>query len=124
MTPKLSTEKLILREIKINDLFGIYEIMSDDETMKLFGGPVLTNDLEIKDFIQIVKSEREDGISYFWSIILREEKEFVGFIRLKSYNSKYYDSAFSSIGTHRFDNEFVKYFDRTNGWEIDYTYKM
>jgi RimJ/RimL family protein N-acetyltransferase len=120
MTPKLSTEKLILREIKINDLFGIYEIMSDDETMKLFGGPVLTNDLEIKDFIQIVKSEREDGISYFWSIILREEKEFVGFIRLKSYNSKYYDSAFSSIGTHRFDNEFVKYFDRTNGWEIDY----
>ena len=48
MTPKLSTEKLILREIKINDLFGIYEIMSDDETMKLFGGPVLKNDLEIK----------------------------------------------------------------------------
>ena len=64
MTPKLSTEKLILREIKINDLFGIYEIMSDDETMKLFGGPVLTNDLEIKDFIQIVKSEREDGFLF------------------------------------------------------------
>mgnify|MGYP000467527327 CR=1 FL=1 len=72
----------------------------------------------ILDDAQAIKIENNEfALKYK---ILREEKEFVGFIRLKSYNSKYYDSAFSSIGTHRFDNEFVKYFDRTNGWEIDY----
>jgi RimJ/RimL family protein N-acetyltransferase len=120
MTPKLSTERLVLREIKGNDLFGYYEILSDPQTMKLFGGPTLLNDLENKDFVQRMKLEREKGISYFWSITLKEEKEFVGFVRLMSYNSGYYDASFSAIGEHRFDNEFLKYFDKEHGWEIDY----
>lgn len=120
MTPKLLTERLILREIKGNDIFGYSEILSDPETMKLFGGPLLTNDLDNKDFVQRMKAERENGISYFWSITLKEEKEFIGFVRLMSYSSGYYDASFSSIGEHRFDVEFQKYFDRANGWEIDY----
>lgn len=127
MTPKLFTERLILREIKGNDIFGFYEILSDPHTMKQFGGPVLTNDLDNKDFVQRMKSEREKGISYFWTITLKEEKEFIGFIRLMSYSSDYYDASFSSIGEHRFDSEFLKYIDivnryidRVNGWEIDY----
>jgi RimJ/RimL family protein N-acetyltransferase len=120
MTPKLLTERLILREIKGNDIFGYSEILSDNETMKLFGGPLLTNDLDNKDFVQRMKAEREKGISYFWTITLKEEKEFIGFVRLMSYSSSYYDASFSSIGEHRFDTEFLKYFDRANGWEIDY----
>jgi RimJ/RimL family protein N-acetyltransferase len=120
MIPKLITERLILREIKGNDIFGYYEILSDRETMKLFGGPTLTDDLINKDFVQRMKVEREKGICYFWSITLKEEKEFIGFIRLVSYNSGYYDASFSAAGEHRFDPEFLKYFDRENGWEIDY----
>jgi|LakMenEpi03Aug12_release.lakeMendotaPanAssembly.Ray.scaffolds.fasta_scaffold289251_2 RimJ/RimL family protein N-acetyltransferase len=120
MTPKLITERLILREIKGNDIFGYYEILSDRDTMKLFGGPTLTNDLDNKDFVQRMKVEREKGICYFWTITLKEEKEFIGFVRLMSYNSGYYDASFSAAGEHRFDPEFLKYFDRENGWEIDY----
>ena len=120
MTPKLLTERLILREIKGNDLFGYSEILSDPETMKLFGGPLLTNDLDKKDFVLRMKVERVKAISYFWTITLKEEKEFVGFVRLVSYSSDYYDASFSSIGEYRFDSEFLKYFDRANGWEIDY----
>lgn len=120
MTPKLLTERLILREIKGNDIFGYSEILSDRETMKLFGGPLLTNDLDNKDFVQRMKVERDKGISYFWTITLKEEKEFVGFVRLMSYGSGYYDVSFNSIGEHRYDPEFLKYFDRANGWEIDY----
>jgi hypothetical protein len=37
-----------------------------------------------------------------------------------SYSSDYYDSSFSSIGDQRFDAEFLKYFDRANGWGIEY----
>ncbi len=120
MTPKLLTERLILREIKGNDIFRYSETLSDHETMKLFGGSLLTNDLDNKDFVQRMKVERDKGISYFWTITLKEEKEFIGFVRLMSYSSDYYDNSFSSIGEHRFDSEFLKYFDRTNGWEIDY----
>lgn len=120
MTPKLLTERLILREIKGNDIFGYYEILSDPQTMKLFGGPFLTNDLDNKDFVQRMKSEREKEISYFWTITLKEEKEFVGFVRLMSYNSGYYDASFISNGEQRFDTDFLKYIDRANGWEIDY----
>jgi RimJ/RimL family protein N-acetyltransferase len=120
MTPKLTTSRLVLREIKGNDLFGYYEIRSDKETMQLFGGPLLTNDLDNKNFVEQMKFERENGISYFWTIVLKEEKEFIGFVRLMSYKSKYYDASFSAIGEHKFDSEFLKYFDRENGWEIDY----
>lgn len=120
MIPKLLTERLILREIKSNDIFGYSEILSDPETMELFGGPLLTNDLDKNNFVQRIKTEREKGISYFWTITFKEEKEFIGFVRLMSYSSDYYNASFSSIGEQRFNSEFLKYFDRTNGWEIDY----
>lgn len=120
MTPKLTTSRLLLREIKGNDLFGYYEILSDKETMDLFGGAPMTNDLDNKDFVEQMRSERENDISYFWSIVLKEEREFIGFIRLMSYKSNYYDTSFSAIGTYRFNSEFLKYFDRSNGWEIEY----
>lgn len=120
MIPKLTTARLVLREIKGNDLFGYYEIRSDKETMQLFGGPHLTNDLDNKNFVEQMKFERENDISYFWTIVLKEEKEFIGFVRLMSYKSNYYDASFSAIGEHKFDSEFLKYFDRENGWELDY----
>ena len=120
MTPKLTTSRLILREIKGNDLFGYYEIRSDKATMQLLGGPILTNDFELKNFVEQMKHERENGISYFWTIVLKEEKEFIGFVRLMSYKSNYYDASFSALGEHKFDSEFLKNFDRENGWEIDY----
>lgn len=120
MTPKLTTERLILREIKGNDLFGYFEIRSDQETMKLFGGPTLMSDLDSKDFVQQMRFEREKNISYFWTIVLKEEKEFIGFVRMMSYNSAYFDASFSVMGEHINDPEFLQYFDRQNGWEIDY----
>ena len=120
MTPKLSTLRLILREIKGNDLFGFYEILYDKETMNLLGGVIMTNDLDRKDFVSNMKVEREKGISYFWTITLKEEREFIGFIYLMSYNSRHYDSSFSSIGEYKYNKEFLKYFDTINGWEIEY----
>ncbi len=119
-TPKLSSETLVLREIKSNDIFGYYQILSDAATMQQFGGPVLDNDLDRKDTVMRMKIEREQNKSFFWTITLREEKEFIGFVRLFSYNSEYYDLSFSAMGDYRYDNEFLKEVDRENGWELDY----
>lgn len=117
--PKLTTDRLTLREIKSKDIFAHTELFSDKETMKLFGGPVITNDLEIKDVIENKRREFENGTATFWVITLTEEKEFIGFIRLMSYSSYYFDTSFSVMGEMKNSSEFLQYIDK-NGWEIDY----
>lgn len=120
MTPKFTTCRLILREIKGNDLFGYYEIRSDKETMQLMDGPLFTSDIEARDFVEQMRYERENGISYFWTIISKEVKEFIGFVRLMSYKSNYYEASFGALGEQIYDSEFIEHFDRENGWEINY----
>lgn len=120
MTPKLYNARITLREIKSNDIFGYYEILTDKVTMNQFGGPVMDNDIERKDFVTKMRVEREKNISYFWSINLNVEKEFIGFVRLLSYNSEYFELSFSAMGKKINDQEFLNQVDRINGWEIDY----
>lgn len=86
----------------------------------MFGGPPVTNDLEIKNIVEITRKEFEKGISIFWGITFTDEKEFIGFIRLMSYNSEYFDASFESMGHLRYSYELLNYIDKTNGWEIDY----
>ena len=120
MTPKLYNARITLREIKSNDIFGYYEILTDKVTMNQFGGPVMDNDIERKDFVTKMRVERENNISYFWSINLNAEKEFIGFVRLLSYNSEYFELSFSAMGKKINDQEFLNQVDRVNGWEIYY----
>lgn len=117
---KIVTDRLTLREIKSNDIFGYSELFSDRETMKLFGGPPVTNDLEIKNVIEQKRREEDEGISLFWTITLSDEREFIGFIRLMSYNSIYFDLSFESMGVMKNSPDLLKYIDKKNGWEIDY----
>lgn len=120
MTPKISNSRILLREIKSNDIFGYYNIFSDAETMSQFGGPVQINDLERRDIVSRKRIENQEGILFCWSVILLEENEFVGFIQLMSYNSFYFDLSFSAIGDAKFNEGFLKVVDRNNGWEIEY----
>jgi RimJ/RimL family protein N-acetyltransferase len=120
MIPKLLTPRLILREMKFNDIFGYYEMRSDKETMQLFGGPMLMNDIEIRDIVERLRSESESGISYFWTIVLKEEREFIGYVRLVSYASDYFFRSFGISAESEYYGELLKYFDRKNGWEMTY----
>ena len=120
MIPKLLTPRLILRQMKSNDIFGYYEMRSDKETMQLFGGPMLMNDIEIKDIVERLRRESESGISYFWTIVLKEEREFIGYVRLVSYASDYFFTSFGISAESEYYVELLKYFDRTNGWELTY----
>ena len=117
---KIITERLTLREIKSKDIFGYSELFSDKETMEQFGGPTINNDLEIKNVIETKRKEFEDGASIFWTITETDEKEFIGFVRLMSYNSYYFDASFESMGNLRNSPELLNYIDKENGWEIDY----
>ncbi|AHM63232.1 ribosomal-protein-amino-adic N-acetyltransferase [Flammeovirgaceae bacterium 311] len=117
--PKLVSDRLTLREIKSKDIFAHTALFSDQQTMELFGGHIITNDLELKDVINTKKSEFENGNAIFWVITLTEDKEFIGFARLMSYNSHYFDSSYSSVGEMRHDPSFHEYINK-DGWEIDY----
>lgn len=117
---KLVTNNLTLREIKAKDVFGYSELFADKETMDLFGGPTVNNDLEISDVIATKRKEYENGTALFWTITETEEREFIGFVRLMSYDSYYFDASFSSMGEHRNSPELLNYIDKENGWEIDY----
>jgi len=117
---KIKTNRLSLREIKSNGVFGYTELFSDKETMKLFGGTPITNDLIIKNVINKIKRQTEEGILIFWTITISEENEFIGFIRLMSYNSVYFDLSFKSMGDLMKSPELLQYIDNKKGWEIDY----
>jgi RimJ/RimL family protein N-acetyltransferase len=117
---KIVTDRLTLREIKSKDIFGYSEIFSDKETMEQFGASTINNDLEIKNLIETKRKEFEDGASIFWTITETYEKEFIGFVRLMSYNSYYFDLSFESMGELRNSTELLDYIDKENGWEIDY----
>lgn len=117
---KLVTDNLTLREIKAKDVFGYSELFADKETMDLFGGPTVNNDLEISDVIATKRKEYENGTALFWTITETEEREFIGFVRLMSYDSYYFDASFSSMGELRNSPELLNYIDKENGWEIDY----
>lgn len=117
---KISTSHLTLREIKAKDVFSYSELFTDKETMNLFGGPVVTNDLEIANVIQTNRKEFENGYSIFWTITETEEREFIGFIRIMNYNSYYFDASFDAMGELRNNPDFLEYIDKKNGWELDY----
>jgi RimJ/RimL family protein N-acetyltransferase len=116
---KVITKNLTLREIKARDVFGYSELFADIETMDLFGGPTF-NTSEISDVIATKRKEYENGTALFWTITETEKREFIGFVRLMSYNSYYFDKSFSSMGELRNSPELLNYIDKGNGWEIDY----
>jgi ribosomal-protein-alanine N-acetyltransferase len=117
--PKLTTDRLILREIKTSDALAHAELFYDRETMAFFGGVPITSDLEINKVVELRKTEYLSRDSIFWVVTMVDEKEFIGFVRLMSYAGHYYDKSFSSMGESRNHPEFLKDFSR-QGWEIDY----
>lgn len=116
---KLVTDRLSLRDVKSKDIFGYTELFSDKDTMKQFGGPPIQNDLGVANIIEQKRREEEKGISFFWTITLSDEREFIGFIRLMSYSSIYFDLSFEAMGDLRNHPELLNYIDK-KGWEVDY----
>jgi RimJ/RimL family protein N-acetyltransferase len=117
---RIETERLLLREFKSKDVFEYSEIFSDKKTMDMFGGPPLENDLDLKWTIDKARIDLESNSAFFWVVTLKSEKRFIGFIRLMSYKSDYFDRSYGAMGEYRNDPIFLQKIDKVNGWEIDY----
>ena len=78
--PTLHTERLILREVTMDDVESILAIRSDERVMKYIGKPRAK---DIKDSIELIerlKKGQEDSTSITWGIATKDDPKLIGMI--------------------------------------------
>lgn len=104
MTFYIETERLILRELRLTDLEGMFELDSDPEVHRYLGNkPVKTRAESQKILESVLNQYKERGIGR-WAAIEKSTGDFIGWsgIRLNTeYNmngfTKYYDIGYRLI---------------------------
>ncbi|OEH92044.1 GNAT family N-acetyltransferase [Bacillus solimangrovi] len=76
--PIIETERLILREVTIEDAEGMLDYFSDQDVVKHIGLAPFQSVADVYDEINWYKSIREEGSGIRWGITLREEEQVIG----------------------------------------------
>ncbi|WP_316806958.1 GNAT family N-acetyltransferase [Pedobacter agri] len=97
MNAFIETERLILRELKITDAKGMFEMDSDPLVHRFLGNsPVLNINQSAADIAFIQVQYKENGIGR-WAVIEKHSDQFIGWSGLKlikdinNNHSNYYD---------------------------------
>ncbi len=100
----IETERLILRELRLTDLDGMFELDSDPEVHKYLGNKPVKTKAESQKILQSVLNQYEERGIGRWAAIEKVSGEFIGWsgIRLNTeYNmngyAKYYDVGYRFI---------------------------
>ena len=104
MTFHIETERLLLRDLRLTDLEGMFALDSDSEVHKFLGNkPVKTIDESRIILESVLKQYKERGIGRF-AVIEKSSGDFVGWSGLRlntEYNmngfTKYYDVGYRLI---------------------------
>ncbi len=78
--PILTTERLILRRLSIDDYQDIFDLRSDTEVSKFLNRKLCKTTEDAKNFINKVNESIEKGGTYYWVIYLTDTKQVVGTI--------------------------------------------
>jgi ribosomal-protein-alanine N-acetyltransferase len=85
--PILKTERLLLRQVNVNDADAILSLRSNDEVMKYIPRPYLKTKEEALELIAMFDDKIENGIGINWGISFLDEPEkligIIGHYRLK-----------------------------------------
>lgn len=73
---KIETERLLLRELTLDDFDALYEILSDTETMQHY--PKLFDEERTKGWIEWNHHNYKEYGFGLWAVILKETDEFIG----------------------------------------------
>ncbi len=100
----IETERLILRELRLTDLEGMFELDSNPEVHKYLGNkPVKTINESHEILRSVINQYRERGIGR-WAVIEKASGDFIGWSGLRlntEYNmngfTKYYDIGYRLI---------------------------
>ena len=100
----IETERLILRELRLSDIDGMFELDSDPDVHKYLGNKPLKNKEESRKIIEsVINQYHERGIGR-WAVIDKVSQEFLGWSGIRfntEYNmngfTKYYDVGYRLI---------------------------
>jgi len=102
--PELQTERLVLRQLKTNDVNAIFDLRSSEEVNKLITRKTPKNIEEAADFISVCHQEFEKQNRIFWAMVLKETNEVIGTI---VYHKISLDTNYAEIG-YELDPKFHK----------------
>ena len=83
--PRLETERLILRELTLDDKEAVFHNYSDDETTEFIMEP-MTGLKQAEDIIQEFIDGFKQGKSIFWAVVLKESNTFIGTCSYESFS--------------------------------------
>ena len=86
--PKLSTERLTLRQLSFNDKRTIFKLRSNKEINKLIVRDTPKNLNDADSFIQTCLDEFEKGNRIFWAIQHQESNQIIGTIVYHNINAE------------------------------------
>ena len=88
LSPRLETERLILRRYEESDIDAFYEIIHDDRLQSFIPFPNLTKEQELEYIKECVKNVETDKCEK-WSIVLKGNNETIGNISVNTVVKKH-----------------------------------
>jgi RimJ/RimL family protein N-acetyltransferase len=76
--PTIHAPRVSLRPLTDNDVVLLYEIYSDPEVMRYWGGPPMKYPREAKDFLAEVREDLRQRKCIQWGIARREDNRIIG----------------------------------------------
>lgn len=76
--PTFTTNRLLFRQLQLEDAQGIYQLFSDPEAMKLDGGQTLGNIYEAQQFIQHYSQPPSQTDFIRWAVTSKNQRTFYG----------------------------------------------
>jgi len=86
--PILKTERLILRQLEIDDEQEIFTLRSDNEINKYLDRPISNSVEDAKDFINKINEHIFNNAALYWAIILGDKNRLVGTICLFGFSAE------------------------------------
>jgi ribosomal-protein-alanine N-acetyltransferase len=78
--PTLNTERLVLREITMDDVEAVFAIRSDERVMQYIGKPRAKDIKDSVELIERVQKGREESSSITWGITTKSDPKLIGMI--------------------------------------------
>lgn len=78
--PVLRTERLVLRQLTLEDASAMHALRQDPLTMKHIGRPLSTSLADAEDLIRRTENDRTNNQGISWGITLHEQPQLIGTI--------------------------------------------
>lgn len=88
--PELQTTRLLLKPLSLDDTPALYEIYSDEETMRYWSSVPVKNMAAARALVQADVDAVEQGKAWFWAICLKPGGEVIGKCVLFNFSERNY----------------------------------